>query len=140
MRAHNERGSATLELVIIGPGLLLFIVLVVYAGRMSVAGQSVQQAADEAARTASIARTQSQADSSAQAAARNTLSQQGLDCSTFEVTVNTSGFNTEAGTEATVTATVTCHVRTGDLALPGLPGSRAVSASSVSPVDTYRER
>jgi hypothetical protein len=27
-----------------------------------------------------------------------------------------------------------------DLALPGFPGSRTVTASAVSPLDTYRER
>jgi hypothetical protein len=61
----GDRGSTVLELVVLAPGLLLFIGLVVFAGRMSLAKQSIAQAADEASRTASIARTQPEADRTA---------------------------------------------------------------------------
>lgn len=137
---RDDRGSLSLELVILGPGILLFILLVIFAGRVALAGQSVQQAADEAARSASIARTQGEASSTAAAAARTTLSQQDLDCSSLTVKVNTSGFSTAVGQSATVSATVTCNVRTGDLALPGAPGTRRMTATAISPLDTYRER
>jgi Flp pilus assembly protein TadG len=139
-RHRNARGSVSLETVILGPFFLLFIGIIVFGGRVAVAGQSVEQAAAEAARTASIARTQVEANATAAAAARNTLDQQGLDCISMTVDLDTTGFAAPAGTPATVAATVTCPVRLSDLALPGFPGSRTVTATAASPLDTYRER
>ena len=47
----------------------------------------------------------------------------------------------EAGEHtAQVTATVTCKVDVADLAIPGLPGTRTITATASSPVDAYRER
>lgn len=139
-RRRSEDGSVSLELVVLGPGLLLFISVLVYGGRVALAGQSVQQAAEEAAREASIARTQGEADRLAGSSAKDTLAQQNLQCTTLTVHVNTTGFNTSAGQPASVTATVRCPVKVGDLLIPGLPGTKTVTASATSPIDTYRER
>lgn len=138
--ARGDRGSVTLELVVLAPGLLLFIGMVVFAGRMSLAKQSIAQAADEASRTASIARSQPEADRTAGQAARATLTQQNLQCVSTSVSVDTTGFARPAGTPATITTTVSCIVRLSDLAVPGLPGSKTVTATATSPLDTYRER
>lgn len=139
-RRRGERGSASLELVVIAPVLLVFIGVLIYGGRLALAGQAVQQAADEAARTASISRSQDEADRTAAKSARATLAQQDLDCTVVRVHVDTSGFNAPLGQDASVTATVTCPVRVGDLAVPGLPGTKTVTATAVSPIDTWRER
>lgn len=136
----GERGSVSLELVILAPGLLLVIGLLIYGGRLELAKQSIQSAASQAAREASIARTQPQANSTAAAAATRSLAEQGLDCITSSVSVDTSGFASPAGTPATITAEVTCVVHLSDLAVPGLPGSKTVTATADSPLDTYRER
>lgn len=138
--AGDDRGSAVLELVVLAPGLLLFIGLVVFAGRMAIAKQSIAQAADEASRTASIARTQPEAERAAAAAARATLDQQSLQCLSTTVSVDTTGFARPVGTPATITTTVSCVVRLSDLAMPGLGGSRTVTATASSALDTYRER
>ena len=53
---------------------------------------------------------------------------------------DTTGFARPVGTPATITATVSCLVRLSDLAMPGLGGSRTVTATASSPLDTYRER
>ena len=37
-----------------------------------------------------------------------------------------------------VTVTVVCQVPLADLAVPGLPGSTTVRASSTAPIDPYR--
>lgn len=140
LRSRSDRGSASIELAVLAPGLILFIGLMIVAGRVAMAGQSVAQAAGEAARTASIARTQPQANSTASASARSSLAQQGLQCSSTRVALDTSGFGRPVGTPATVTATVTCVVRLSDLAMPGLAGSRTMTSSASSPLDTYRER
>lgn len=140
IRTRDSRGSASLELAILAPGLLLFIAVIVFAGRVSIAGQSVQQAADEAAREASIARTQAQANNRARSAAETTLGQQGLECTSLTVDVDTTGFNRPVGQAASITTRVRCPVRLGDLAIPGLPGTRVVIGEATSPIDTYRTR
>lgn len=136
----GERGSASLELVILAPALLLILSVIIFAGRVAIAGQSVQQAAEEAARTASLARSRGDANTTAAAAARDTLAQQGLECTAVTVNVDTSGFNAPIGQPATVTATVTCPVKVGDLMIPGLPGTRTVKATASSPIDEWRQR
>jgi Flp pilus assembly protein TadG len=138
--ARDDGGSMTLELVVWTPGLLLIISLLVVAGRVSSAKGAVEQAAVEAARTASIARSPGAASTQARAAAEQSLTGQGLQCTDMTVTVDTSAFNTPPGRSATVTATVTCPVRLSDLAIPGLSGTRTVTQTAVSSLDTFRER
>ncbi len=135
-----DRGSTTLELVVWAPGLLLMIGLLIVAGRVNSANAAVEQAAVDAARTASSARSAAGARDMAQASAEKTLAAQGLQCTTTTVVLDTSGFGSRPGQSATVTATVTCPVRLSDLSVPGLPGSRTVSHTATSSIDTFRER
>ena len=67
-------------------------------GRVSLAAGAVEQAAESAARTASIARTPALAQSTAQTTAADSLDQQGLECDTLSVQVDTSGFTVQVGT------------------------------------------
>ena len=137
-RNRGDHGSMTLELVVWAPGLLLLIGLLVVAGRVNSAHGAVEQAAVQAARTASIARTAAAASSQAQTGAEQSLTGQGLQCTSVTVTVDTSGFAAAPGQPATVSATVTCPVRLADLPFPGL--TRTVSSTAVSSLDTFRER
>ena len=139
MRAQGEQGSSALELVILAPAVLLIISVIILGGRVAIAGQSVQQAAEEAARTASLARTQSDANATAAQAARDTLDQQGLECTVVTVNVDTSGFGAPIGQPATGTATVTCPVRVSGLMIPGI-STRTVRATASSPIDQWRQR
>ena len=138
--AARERGSTVIEVAIGVPAFMLFVGLIVFAGRVAVANQAVGSAATEAARTASISRTQGQAADMARAAATQALSNQKVNCLRMTISVDTSGFGSPAGTPASVRATVTCVVNLSDLSVPGVPGTRTVSASMSSPLDTYRER
>jgi Flp pilus assembly protein TadG len=139
-RRHGDHGAVTLEFVVVAPALLALLGLLVMAGRVAIASNSVESAADEAARSASISRTATGARAAAADGARRALAEQGLQCSSVQVDVDTGGFGVPVGLPAQVRATVTCVVRLSDLALPGFPGSRTVSATAVSPLDTYRER
>lgn len=138
--AERERGSAVIEAAIGVPAFMLFVGLIVFAGRVAVANQAVGSAATEAARSASISRTQAQAADTARAAATQALSNQKVNCLRMTISVDTSGFGSPVGTPASVRATVTCVVNLSDLSVPGVPGTRTVSASMSSPLDTYRER
>lgn len=139
-RCRDERGSVAIEAAIGVPAFGLFIAMIILGGRVEIAKQSVEVAAYEAARAASIERTQSEAISSGKSAATSSLSDQGLQCATTNVTVNAAAFNAPLGTTAQVTATVTCKVDVSDLAIPGVPGTRTITATASSPVDAYRER
>ena len=139
-RLRGERGSVTLEAVILIPAFLLFVALVIAAGRVAVARQGVQTAAAEAARQASIARTAGEATAKAQTGAQQTLADQQLQCLSSSVVTDTSGFAAPVGTPASVSATVTCQVDLAGVAIPGLPGSLTITASFQSPLDTFRGR
>ena len=136
----SERGSATLEAVIVAPALLALVALIVFGGRVVIAKQGVEAAAAQAARSASIARSAGQAQGLAEASAAATLANQNLRCVNRSVAVDTSGFAAAVGTDAQVAATVTCTVDLADLLLAGAPGVRVISATMTSPLDTYRER
>lgn len=139
-RLNDDKGSMVIETVILAPTFMLFVALIFMAGRVTIAQQSVEAAANDAARSASIERSHGQAQESATSSASSTLSNQDLNCSSTNVSVDTAGFSAEVGTAAHVTATVRCEVPLSDLALPGVPGSRSVEATVRSPIDTYRER
>jgi Flp pilus assembly protein TadG len=134
-----DDGNAALELVILAPVLLGLLGLVIAAGRTTIAQGSVDAAARDAARQASISLTPAAAQGTGQASARAALRQDGLDCAPV-VVVNTGQFAIPPGEPATVTATVSCTVSLSSLALPGLPGSARLQASFTSPLDIYRSR
>lgn len=136
----HERGSAVIEAIIGIPAFMLFVGLIIAAGRFTIAQHGVESAANAAARAASISRTQEQAQGAASSSAATTLNNQGLKCSSKTVSVDTTGFAAPVGTPARVTATVTCQVQVADLAVPGLPGTLSVEATMASAIDTYRER
>ena len=138
--AGTDQGSTTLELVVWFPGLLLIIGLLIVAGRVNNANAAVEQAATDAARTASLARTAANATTTARSTAAATLAAQSLQCVSTTVAVSTGGFAARPGQPATVSATVTCPVRLSDLAIPGLPGTRTVTQAATSSLDTFRER
>ena len=135
----GERGSAVVEVVLLAPALGMLLALLIVGGRLAMADMAVQAAASEAARTASLARTQAQAGGSAHAAAVSGLQAQKVNCLDVTVALDTSGFAAPVGTPAAVTATVTCRVNLAGL-LPAAPGSIQVTGVSSSPLDTYRER
>lgn len=138
-RGDQERGSVVVETVVGVPAFLLFLGLILLAGRVTLMHQGVQSVAADAARAASIARDAGQAQAAAAQAGTDGAVRQGLNCTALTVTTDTSGFAAAVGTPATVAATVTCRVDLTGIDLPGL-GDREVTATMHSPLDTYRAR
>ncbi len=138
MSRRADRGSATLELAVLTPGLLLLIALIALAGRYAIADGAVDQAAAEAARAASLQRTPSAGRDAAAEVARAALTDQGLSCLRTEIEVDVSGLRAPPGQRSHVAVTVRCPLRVADLPLhvPAI----TLTATAVSPVDTYRER
>lgn len=137
IRGAGEVGSATLEISILAPGLLLIISLLVGVGRTQSAHQAVESAARDAARQASISRSPATAQQTATSSAQAALQREGLRC-TPTVAIEAAGLNRPVGTQATVSATVTCQIPLSGLLIPGLPGSVRVQGRFSSPVDPYR--
>nr|WP_024127103.1 TadE/TadG family type IV pilus assembly protein [Streptomyces sp. F8]AHE39824.1 Hypothetical protein pFRL5_161 [Streptomyces sp. F8] len=139
-RLRDDRGALSLEAVILFPVLILVLLLVITFGRIGSAGNAVDTAARNAARAASLERTGGAASSAGSQMARSVLDQQGLQCTSTSISVSTGGFSAQIGEPASTTATVTCVVRLSDIGLPGLPGSKTLSSSFTSSIDSYRQR
>ncbi|MFF6794268.1 TadE family protein [Streptomyces filamentosus] len=136
----RDRGSYALETAILAPVVIGMLLLMIAFGRVTSAAGSVDGAARAAARAASLERDAGSAQASAQAAAAGSLDGEGVTCRASSVTVDTSGYSLDLGQEATVTATISCTADLSDIGLPGLPGSKTLTASWSSPLDTYRGR
>ena len=140
MRTRNDRGSASLEAAVGLPAFALFVGLIIFGGRTAVTHQAVESAAADAARSASIARSSTQAQSDAQDAARASLANQQIDCLSVDVSVDTSDFSLPVGEAGAVSVAVQCRLDLSDLSVPGVPGNRVIEATMSSPLDTWRER
>ena len=140
LHQEPDRGSATIELAVLAPALLAVLGLVIVAGRVSAAGSAVEQAAASAARAASISRDAGSAQAGARSVAQDSLRDQGITCRTLTTTTDTSGFAVAVGSPASVTVTVRCAVPLADVAVPGMPGERPVTAAMTSPIDSFRGR
>lgn len=139
-RTAAEDGNAPLELLILTPVILALIGLVIAAGRTSVAQGSVDAAARDAARQASISLTPAAARQAALSSADAALRADGLHCTPVIRLHLLTGFNTPPGRPAQVSASVSCPVRLSDLLVPGIPGTTRLTASFTSPLDPYRSR
>ena len=126
----GERGSMSVEMIVLVPVLLLIVMIAVAGGRLVSAEGMVQAAARDAARAASIERSAGEAD----AAARRSLAAADTANAQCSGGVDVGGF----GRGGTVTATVSCRVELSDLGLVFLPGATTVTASSTAPVDSWR--
>ena len=139
-RVADERGAATVELVLVVPILMIMLGLMMAGGRIWFAKGRLTDAAEAGARAASLARTSTAAVSDGRSAVHQAMQTSGLRCAGSSVVVDVSGFGVPAGTPATVRSTVGCRVPLADIMLPGLPGSLWISRSGASALDTYRGR
>ena len=137
---RDERGAAAVELTLMVPALVLVLGLLVAGGRLWFARTAVVEAAQTAARAASLARTAGQANHDGQGAAAASLATAGLTCGNRTVIIGTGAFSVPAGTPATVTSVVECSVPFADILLPGMPGSIRLSSRGAAALDTYRGR
>jgi Flp pilus assembly protein TadG len=136
----REQGSLSAELVLLAPAMLAFALFLIACGRISLATITVQDAANAAARNASLSRTVGAATANATTGANNSVNLAGLDCINLQISVDPSGITAPLGTIGNVATTITCTLNLSDIALPGLPGTYTITATGTSPVDPFRER
>lgn len=129
-----------MEFVVWAP-LLVFLLLVAYwLGRYVIADFAVSEVAYNAARAASIAPDATTAQANAQTAAEESVAAQDLRCLSLSVVVDVAQFATPLGQPAAVTVDVSCTVDNSDLVWEGIPGNPTLTASAVSPLDSFRSR
>lgn len=133
----RDAGNAVVETAILAPMFIAFLAGLLVVMRVTHGSAVVAQAAADAARQASIARTAGQAQSEARNSAMRTLRDRGLHC-TPSIRLDLSDFSRPVGQPATVSAQVTCVIRLSDVGLPGMPGARTVTKIHRSPIDPYR--
>ena len=131
--APGERGSATVELVLLAPALVLVIGFTVFAGRLGLAGMDVRHAAAAAARAASVTQTPAAAVTAAHAQATANLASSSVSC--VDPGVDVAAVMDPA---SSVTVSVACPIALSDLTVFGLPGASVIHARAVEPVDVYR--
>lgn len=133
-RLRRERGSATAELVLLTPLLILFVLFIVGLGRLAHARALVGDAAAQAARAATLQYlSPAQAASAAQQTASDALASAGVSCASRSTRVDTG--NDHPG--GTITVTLACQVDLSTVTAAGFPGSETLTASFTSPIDTY---
>jgi hypothetical protein len=124
-----------IEIVLLTPVLIAFTLLVVAGGRLVARQSDVDSAARDAARAASIERSEGSARSVGEAVTlRN-----GDTCD--PPAVDTSDWPPAGSVRAgSVTVTVSCQASYAGLGLIGLQGSTTVIGTSTAPVDQYRRQ
>lgn len=124
----NERGSMAVETVMLAPVFLLFLMFLAGAGRLVQAQGEVSGSARDAARAASVARTMSDAESSAKAALDQALKDR---CGSASVSL--AGTDWREGGQ--VQARVTCEL---DLGFLGFGATKQLTGTAVVPLEQFR--
>ncbi|MGA1753046.1 MAG: TadE/TadG family type IV pilus assembly protein [Pontimonas sp.] len=129
-RQVRDKGSASVEMVLITPLLVIFVLFVIFGGRSVESSSDVKHAADQGARAASMVAT-SRMPNAARRAAEADLVARRVSCPIPKIDVRTS----QDG--RTVTVTVSCRADSRGLDLLGV-STRSMTASSTEVVDRYR--
>ena len=130
----GDRGSVTVELVVLAPVVLALLLFTVGLGRLEDAQGKVDGAARDAARAASLAADPATASADARRSAAADIAGTGLDCRNLTVSVDTGRFSPGG----VVVVHVGCTADLADLALSGLPGRKTLTANSAAPIEPYR--
>ncbi len=131
----DERGSASVEMVLLTPVLLVLLLFVVAAGRLGVARNQLGEAARDAAREASLWRSPAVARQQGADLAVSDLAGR-VGCRDPVVDIDTSALRPGGH----VLARVRCTVQLSDLVGLHLGPARSMQATAVAVVDTFRSQ
>lgn len=131
---RDERGTMTVELVLLTPLLFALLAFMVGLGRAADARGRLVGAVRDAARAASLATTPTAASDAAEQTALANLIGTGLECRDPQVSTDTRAF-TPGGQ---VRVTIRCTLDLSELVVSGLPGRSQLTATAAAPVERYR--
>ena len=138
----SERGSMSVELVVVAPGLIGLLLLVGAGGRVVEAQGHLDGAARDAARAASLAVSPAQASQLALQAAQADLGTTSW-CAAGSVQVLVAGFPAGGQLVAAgddITVTVECDVNMSPFTVLGFNPAMIFPGRAVAPVDASVER
>ncbi|MCI0686519.1 MAG: pilus assembly protein [Sporichthyaceae bacterium] len=134
-RADRQAGSVAVELTLLSVPLVVLLLLIASFGRLSGARLELATVAGQAARAASVQRDPATATAAARRTAHDALTDPTAPtCDTLSVTVDITRWRPGGA----VTVTLGCRVNLADLAPPGTPQSRLLTARAIAPIDLYR--
>lgn len=134
MTGTGDRGSVAVEAAVIAPALIVLMLLVVFAGRVSQLDAAVQRAASEASRAASLEAGPDAAAEAAETTAQANLDSNAVPCTNLQIDTDTSNFRPGGS----VTVDIRCTANMSDVALLGVPGERSFRSTSTEIVDRFR--
>lgn len=129
-RSRADAGMMAVEMVLLAPVMVGFLLLVIAFGRYVAVRGEVEAASRDAVRAASLERSSGEAQSAASRTANASLAGRWR-CAPVQL-----GGEFVAG--GTITVQLECAVPLSGLGLLGLPGSVTVEGASSAPLDLYR--
>lgn len=132
-RQRNERGSASIETVLLMPLLIGFLLLYAALHRGTDARSLIDEAAGQAARAATlgpVGTARERALQTADATLRGSAT-----CPKPAVTLD----NNTAVLGGSASVQITCRVPLSDLAVPGMPGHLTLTGTATAPRDPFTE-
>ena len=133
-QVRGERGSMSIELVLLTPVLVACILVIAAGARYVDARGQTASAAFAAARAASLTSDQAAAVAAGRAAASRSRASRGRACVRLDVHVDAAAF--QPGGQ--LRATVTCVADLSDLSGLGLPGHKTFTCTAVVPLEEHR--
>jgi len=133
-RRRVERGSMSIEMVLLTPALVACILVLAAGARYVDARGQTSSAAFAAARAASLTSDEEAAIAAGREAASRSLADRGQACFRLTVHVDAGGFHSGGH----LRATVTCVADLSDLTGFGLPGSKSFRSTAVVPIEDHR--
>ncbi len=130
-----EAGSASAELVILTPFLILVTILFVVAGVLANDLQETGDVARASVESAVIASTPAAAEAQAAAAATYEVANDGLECNPYSVTTDVAGF----APGGAVSVQIRCDAVLPALGPLVLPRSVMLSGQASGAIEPYRE-
>jgi Flp pilus assembly protein TadG len=134
-----KRGSISVELAVLAPGLVLLLLLVAAGARVVEVQGHIDGAARDAARAATLGRSQQEADQLARQAALADLGSTSW-CAQQSIEVQVTGYPAVGPLPAgggDVTATVSCAVSMSPFAPLGFAARVRFTGQAVAPLDPF---
>ena len=136
LRPHDDGVATPVEMMYLLVFCVVAVLFIGYVGRLHAAGVEVTNAAQSAARAASLAPTPGAARQAAEEAALDSLlSRRCIGGARVRVIINRTPEGTWQG--GSVTVRVSCDLSAQSLAGVWAPGVRTVTMSDTQPVDRY---
>lgn len=130
-RRRGERGSATVELVLLAPLFTMLLAFVLLVGRVQSSRADVEGVAHSAARSITLSRKPETAAATARANAAATLHEGSTTCGTM-------GWSAAIDNDS-VTITVTCTIDLAAASILPVPSTYSVEGSATEVFDHYTE-